>query len=517
MTSARHATVSIVRAVALAASLLVCSGAQASGPMTHMMDGQYYLDLVSIQGPLDQAEDVRLIDDTNTERYFLMGTMFPDLGSAIDGLGFSSHDRALAIALLDAAEPYRDTHPWKVAFARGYIQHICTDISAQLFQTQAMNIASGLGEVDLFDGMDDDHPGAEDELLVEAGIDLFYGDVDLLLDILDYFVLDPFQHDARLQQVVDFWWETAEALYGAGIISQADLEDQIDEYVHLVTKYQVLIRENLIDLLFLRLRRQSLGDLLEDWMTKADRYLSRQPDAPMQMDLDELHRLEDTPMFSDRRYLSWYFDDFQWLGPTIHQHFDTGDLWYREWPTWDGQIMRATGIQGLAMAWPERFDGSWEVIVSSARFVDAASGHALGSLSQGNLPGTVLAQVEVYATVPVDTWIRVRVMRDLPGGYTADEVCGDLETSERIELDPAEYHVVPRPVLEIAFDPAECVPGADGIYLEAVLGDVEGGKPFYTANWEAFEGIPGRDITQAPYRNLYAPPDQRPGYVVVTP
>ncbi len=513
----KTATVWICTAAAILSLCLLSPGlANASGPMTHMMDGQAYLELVTLEGPPDQAEDARLIDDTNTERYFLLGTMFPDVGSAIEGLGFGSHDRALGLALLEAAEPYRDTHPWKIAFARGYIQHICTDISAQLFQTQAMTIASGLGEVDLFDGVNDDHPGAENELLVEAGIDLFYGDVNLLIDLIDYFVLDPFQGDARLQLVVDFWWETAYDLYGSGIISQADLEDQIDDYVRLITKYQVLIRERLIDLLFMRVRRNSLGDLLEDWMTAADKYLSRQPDATLQMDLDELHRLEDTPMFAERGYLSWYFDEFQWLGPAIHQGFDESGLWYQAWPTWDGTVMRSTGIQGLAVAWPERFNGTYEIVVSKARFLDASSGTVLSSIADNDPPARIIAQLEVYGTVPVAASVTLRVVRDLPGGYSADQACPGTETTRFLDMDPADYGQVPRPVLEATFDPSACTGDADALYIEAILADTDEGRPFYTANWEAFDGIPGRDITQAPYQNMYAPADQRSGYLPVT-
>jgi len=508
----RHLTLLLL----LVPYLLIPASVQAFGPLTHMREGDTYLFTVRTNGPEDQMADLELIEDGDNLFYFQLGTMWPDIRSVIDDLGWSTHDRDFALFMLEQAHLAQATEPWKVAFARGNLQHVASDISAQMFVTPALAIEPGLGETDLFDGMYDTHPGGENELLVEGAIDLYYGDLALFVDVLDFFILDWVTQDTYFWDVVDFWYDCALLLYGDVIIDQSDLYAQLSAYVEDLQRYRMLIRKWMLVGFLENMREDSLGEILAKLMPIAQSLLNREGVEDLSMDMTELQRLENTPFFADPNYFRRYFDHFEDLGAFIHWEMETYGLWYETWPVWDATTMLSTGLQSLAMTLPQRFEGSQEAVIYRAFFTDPSTGRSVSTISPDSPPAQLTAQIEVFGAIPVVSPVTMRVMRDLPGGYTADARCSQGTASGDLDYDPYDGNDTPRLVLEATFDPLDCLTGAAGLYLEVLLSDQVTDLPFYSANWEAYEGAPNRDLTQAPYQSMYVSDATRSGYVTVS-
>ncbi|RME45228.1 MAG: hypothetical protein D6795_16840, partial [Deltaproteobacteria bacterium] len=173
---------------------------------------------------------------------------------------------------------------------------------------------------------------------------------------------------------------------------------------------------------------------------------------------------------------------------------------------------QSAAIESLAQLLPTHFDPSWERIVFRAAFFDAEGGERLDAISAQAPPRQLRVSVVLYDTVPGAGPVTVQVRRDLAGGYDADPLCpGATATVIDPGTDPLDYGEVPRMTIEFTFDPAPCLEGAQGLYLE-VSGE---GRPFYTASWEVFEEIPTRDLSQAPYQRFFAPPIERTGYLSI--
>ena len=141
--------------------------ASACGPGVHILQADRVLERLAA---ID--EEWAALAETPLARAFLhLGSIAPDIGQAVPGLTFHSHDVDLSYHLLDSA-----VEPHQRLFALGHLTHQGADPACETFLTGTLMASAPLGLYDLIDGYDD--AMGESEGLVEMFGDLVLGDYD---------------------------------------------------------------------------------------------------------------------------------------------------------------------------------------------------------------------------------------------------------------------------------------------------------------------------------------------------
>lgn len=493
----------IGRCAAIAAVISVFAAvgpARSYGPATHIGEAMRYIEMLTATPLAGPRGDLSILDNPLYRPYLKLGSTFPDIGRVLPDRYFEPHDRFFAWHVYEKAVDEYGADPWKLAFAVGYLMHVGGDTSAQVIVTPRLAVRGGWGELSVFDGVYDDHPGGENELLVEGWLDILYGDFSHLIELFNVFVVD-----AHLDEVLDFYREAGEEYFGP-----PPTQD--------VAADRAAARRFLEDLEWVA--RNAVGDPLIDARLWIDAGMMERvyhgPAAAAAGGLingEEWNRLIEGPAFADPAFWDEYPESYKDLGPTYVREFEPGGGWYDNWPTWTAETMKAGSLESLAGLREDVYRSEADIMVYDLDWTDGDD-HALPQIDAGDPPDALRARVELFVTADVDTTVTARIRRHIVG---VDPAADPIVASASVDLDfsPFDGDTVDRPVLTVEAEPVGDMDDTWGFVLDLVTED-EPDKPFFTTNFDAFFSLEAVDVTGiGAYELLYDTYDKWPRSVRV--
>lgn len=324
--------------------------ARAYGPMTHMAEAQAALALLGEEEDAALSELFALVNGSPEARmYLLLGAILPDFREASEAIRFHTHDRGFAAHLLATVVKDSTRSPTERALALGLVSHVCSDIAAQVFAVPRFVALGQVGAPDVMPGFMDDRPDGEAELLVEAILDVYYGDAETLLELYDHFQPEP-PDPAVLDEPLEIWLEEAAAYFGAEATGDPTA---IREEIHgtlgrVAAELTEERRRQLLGALDLA-QEFNLGDvlILVDGVGLLDDLVSQ--GYEVDLDYGEIYRLQAvSPFFGDPRFFDLYPQDLAALGPIILCDAARGEPWLTGYPVWRAEPLAAATMQSLA-------------------------------------------------------------------------------------------------------------------------------------------------------------------------
>jgi hypothetical protein len=472
------------------------------GPATHIGEAVRYIEMLEDQPLTGPKGDIELLSDPEILPYFKLGATFPDIGRMLPGFCRDPHDEPFGYYLFERGVDESGQAPWKQAFALGYLMHICGDISAQLFVTQRFAVLGEWGELSVFAGVMDDHPGGENEMLAEAWLEIEFADLSQYLRLLIFFL-----QGTRLDEVLDFY-NTSFADFCVGTASS-----NVD-----IARQRLIVIEKMTDWIDFAERKN--GDLWHDLLAawRAGIGLDGQSLTPDRqsglINERELTRLLEGPTFSDPEFWDMYPDQYKELGPTILRAFEPGENWYDVWPTWSAQTMSAASIGSLAHFLPDLFHPDADIIVWDVAWTDG-EGAPLSEVDAQSLPAQICCEVEIYTTSEVARTVSARIRRHMVGvDPGADPILGSESVS--FEHDPYAYSTTDLATVQACVDPGGMTDDTWGYVMDLVTGSYPD-KAFFTTNFEAFYAIGEIDILGlTSYQTIYDTYDKWPRSIRLT-
>ncbi len=459
------------------------------GPATHIGEAVRYIEMLEEQPLAGPKGDIALLSDPEILPYFKLGATFPDIGRVLPGFCRDSHDEPFGYYFFEQGVEESAQAPWKQAFALGYLLHICGDISAQLFVTQRFAVLGKWGELSVIEGVMDDHPGGENELLVEAWLEIEFADLSQYVYLLSFFL-----QGTRLDEVLDFYNTSFTDFCGGTAMGDVDMAQQRLIVVQMMSDWVEFAESQNGD---------PWHDLVAAWragigLDGQSLILDRQSSL---INERELTRLLEGPTFSDPDFWNLYPDQYKELGPTILRVFEPGENWYDVWPTWSAQTMSAASIGSLAHFLPDLFHPDADVIVWDVAWTDG-EGAPLSEVDAMNLPAQICCEVELYATSEVARTVSARIRRHIVGvDPGADPILGSESVS--FGHDPYAYSTTDLADVRVCVDPGGTTDDAWGYVMDLVTASYPD-KPFFTTNFGAFYAVGEIDILGlTSYQTIY--------------
>ncbi len=472
------------------------------GPATHIGEAVRYIEMLD-ENPLEGPKgDIALLSDPELLAYFKLGATFPDIGRQLPGFCRDPHDEPFAYYIFEKGVAEGSEIPWKQAFGLGYLMHISGDISAQLFVTERFAVLGRWGELSIFEGVMDDHPGGENELLTEAWLEIEFA------DLAEYFgLLTFFTQGARLDEVLDFYngsfTEFCDGLAAGDVDLHRQREIVLGKMQSWIDFAQDLSGDPLHDIM--AALRSGIGSGGENLVFDRQAGLINER---------ELTRLLEGPTYSEPEFWNMYPDQYKDLGPTILRVMEPGENWYDIWPTWSPKVMSAASIASLANFLPDVYSPNADIIAWDVDWTDG-EGSEISEVDAQNLPDQICCLVKMFAVAQSSHDVTLRIRKHVVGvDPAADPILGS--ESVNIDHNPYEYSTTNLAEAQVCVDPAGDTDDAWGYVADLVAADSPT-KPFFTTNFEAFYSIGEIDILGlASYRALYDTYEKWPGSIRLT-
>ncbi|NLH49083.1 MAG: hypothetical protein GX444_10820 [Myxococcales bacterium] len=478
----------------LAMSVAAAAPVWAYGPSTHMREADYFINLCELHPQPGIEYDADLL--RRERAYLLLGALWPDVGRVITADAFARkvdensvdpHNRHFVSWMLDGALAAYPDHPERVVFAIGNLMHCAGDATAQGMLTEHMSVVWKLGEMDVLTGTMDDHPGGENEAVLEGGLEIMEPRFDLYADLIEDFIATESGRQELLTIISDYL-----ALY--------------DEYFS---------PDRVIDpLAAFRTVENALTDLPANFPTCS-------PNAPRAivdwarsgftdfaalgekgLDTDELLRVIGNGILNKAEWDRYYDEGFFAYSPTMLLTFGEGQPFYDLFPNWSTPQMKSGVVDSLAAYLPAA------LAVEDGRFLLEMSWFEndalvpVTSIDAASPPATVTLHLVYYDTPGrsvTATPLLVRVREDSPDAFTVVEAVADTV------LDPWAYDIDGPAEVNVGFDPASAIAnGAAGFILELIDGEDAAAPPFFTTDWSVYGQITELDLTKDAYTLNYA-------------
>ena len=471
------------------AAILLPVSVSALGPATHMRESRLYVANLSTDPlPGEPRGDLTLLSDPANTPYLELGSIFPDLGRALSGSYFEPHDRDFGWHVFSRGVEEMATDPWKLAFGLGYLNHLTGDITAQDVMTQYYATRFPFGEMDVVQGLMDDHAGGENELVAEMWTEALQAELSDYTDLATFF----FQA-GRLTAVLDWYNELALEHFGPPT-SKISVADQRTEALAWIRSWPMVIetvRANVADGI-VAYAQMKVGLNAATALPSINHY--------------ELQRILDMDVFGSD-YWDEYPSYFRNLGPHILRVINPSEHWYTDWPNWSAQGMIGGSIQGLC-AYAADFSGNDRQVVFRAGFRDGG-GSALVSFDRTNPPASFFAYAEVFNVYDDTVDIVVRVREDHPGlSIDDDPIVAECDVT--IDTDLFDYSAVARDEIVCEVTPAASLDDVTGYTLEVARDDDPDGKSFFTSNFDLLRDIEEIDLDSAAYEAMFSTYDHYP-------
>jgi hypothetical protein len=466
----RSAGTGVLVAGAFLALLLPPRAARACGPGVHIRQADRVLDRLAAE----DEEWAALAAEPLARAYLHVGTIAPDIGWAVSGLGFGGHDLRLSYHLLDRAE----TTPHRL-FALGHLAHQGADPACETFFTGTFLASAPIGLYDLLDGYDDAE--AESEGLIEVFGDLVLGDYDAVVDLLYDFWGDGDAAKERAREIIG--WYCAEGAAFAGVTTDcaaviAGLEEtvsRVDSFVGGLDREGArAFLHSLID--------RPLPQLADVFASGAlTPLLGDDLGAPSAVVNREIARFKAGPLV-DPGVWELYDAAFADLGPSFS--LDRLALRTTGFPAWDPNSIICGNVQTMMRFLPDDYDVRPGFLVDEVAWTDDA-GAPVAAVTEALRGATLRVRIRWFAALPMDGTVRLDVRRDRPG---LDPAGDDLvaTTTAPFAADPQAYVTTPRSELTLPFVAAP--DGALGFYVEVAFApageDVAAARPTFTTSWD---------------------------------
>ena len=459
--------------------------AQAYGPSTHMREAEHYIEILQAKTLPDPHHDPQLLE--NDIWMLRLGSIWPDLAGPIfkstrkvDEHYVNPHNRHLNIYMLEQALAQYPTDPWKVAFAVGCLLHNTGDLVSQDMFTQHLAARAWTGELNVFNGIMDDHVGGENEGLVEAGLEIAFPALDLYLDMADHFILDP-DGRARLQETYDFFAQIWDDFFADP--AAAPEPEGFDHVIwELADLRRIVIPEGVtaVQLSGLALglaETHSAGKSLINWGE-----LVRMLSGPLA-----------TPGFFDMYYDEGYFD----LSPTIMLTFEPGQGCFDYLPNWSSKIMRSGSIISLNSYLPDHLAYEDGIFIYDQKWISTNTGEPVFFVdaTAASEPVTLIMKVfMIPGRTPTDDVVTMRIREDTPERQVVAAVSGNVYMDA---FEPGTYVPI---TLSVGFTPAESIGrNARGFFAELAHGEDPEALPFFTTDWSLYQRIDVIDFSADAY------------------
>jgi hypothetical protein len=479
--------------VTLALVTLVAGLAYAYGPSTHMREADHFLTMTELHPQDGMTRDPDFL--RRHRQYLLLGAIWPDVARVIteqdagkvDENSVDPHNRHFVSWYLEQMLDQYPDDPWMVAFAVGNHVHCAGDATAQDSLTQHMAVRWKFGELDLLTGTMDDHPGGENEAVLEGGMEIMLPAFDYYLELVDTFLTSP-GGLAALTELVGNYLDHYETYFA--VEASMDRETAVAR-----------VREAFVDFphRFPPCDRQAHPGVLA-WARAGFT-----PEAALAkgFDTDELLRAIGNGLLDGDMWALYFTEGFFDLTATMMLDFQEGQGYFDWFPNWSAQAMRSGAIQSLAAYLPG------QMVVEDGRFLFGLAWYEndsmvpVTSIDATSPPATVTLAVTYFDTLGRTSssdalFMRVREDSD-------DQTLIDADIFEEVNIDPWTYDVNGPVTLQLTFDPSPAIAAsATGIVAEIGPGDNNTGLPFLSTDWSVYEQIDEIDMTKDAYSFNYS-------------
>jgi len=479
----------------LAGLLLITGTARAYGPSIHMREADHFLTLCESDFHAGVQYDPDYL--RHQRRYLLLGALWPDLGRVItkhdeatkvDETSVDPHNRHFVTWLLeDALATYPDDE-WKVAFAMGNLMHCAGDAVAQNMLTEHMAVQWQLGEMDVVVGLMDDHPGGENEAVLEGGLEIMEPMLSYYLEQIEDFLLPP--NLSNLLEIVDYYLGKYTEYFGiASVYSPEEAAmSLLPSFADFPMNFPPCSPRAPLPLV--QFARSGFTDF--DYLFK------------MEIDTDELLRVIGNGLLEKENWDRYYDEGFFALAADALADFQTGQGLFDDFPNWSAAAMRSGVIQSLAAYLPD------DLTVENGRFLLSLAWYPndavtpITSIDASAPPATVSLEIVLFETpgrASAADAMALRVREDSPAATVVAAA-----VFEEISIDPWEYLGTTSPLrLTMDFDPSGAIAhGATGFIAELISGDDAESLPYFSTDWSLYGRIEEIDMTKDAYTLNYS-------------
>ncbi len=504
----------------LLSTLTMSSTARAYGPMTHMGEAEAAAARLAEEQVDGLAEvGAAVAGDPVVWVHLMLGAILPDLREAAASIQFHTHNRPFARHLLlnVATDPAVDMDLRAVAL--GLASHVCSDVAAQVFAVPMFAADGQVGAADVMVGLMDDRPDGENELLVEAVLDVYFGDVQSFLGLYDHFQPDPPQ-PARLVRALDFWLGEAAGYFGAGSIGDAtaikvEIADTLGRVAAQLTPERRDLFVDAVDMI----STWPLADVVAaaDGLGLLDELVTQ--GYEVEVDYVELFRLQDvSPFFGDEHHFDGYVQWLHALGPAILADEARGVPWLDTWPVWHPQPLAVSTVQSLAGLDALDFGRRADIGIFDLWWEDADSGEPLTAVDTADPPARVRLVATLFPYAPTTTPVLLQIRKSGPA--TTDYGAGPVLAATRVDLDWSPLTWAGQAPVEVTVEAtldASALIWATGLHAELATPVGDDATPVFTTSWEPFARMDGWDMDRAVYADQFSSFDHWPAGVAVAP
>jgi hypothetical protein len=402
----------------------------------------------------------------------------------VDEESVDPHNRHFATWLMNGAAGDESK---LFVFAMGNLVHCAGDATSQGMLVQHLAVRAHLGEMDVVVGVMDDHPGGENEALVEGGLEFMLPAFDYYLEMLDEFVLSPAGF-AELLDITAFYLDKYEEYFGLAVDRdrvEATLRSAFRDFPRDFPPCSPRAPWPLVR--FARSGFRDVGALAE-----------------VSIDWNELLRVLG-PILSPAFWNTYYDEEFFDYSATMLLGFENGQAFFDWFPNWSPGMMKSSVIQSLAYYLPGELQTEDGLFLRDLIWYDpSGAGDPLTEIDATNPPDSLTIALGLYVVpgrTSAEQTITVRVREDSPEAPVVAQATFEFAT------DPWEYagDEPVTPVVGPTFDPQPSIAvGAGGFFAELVRGDDPNGPAYFTTNWEVYEQIEEIDMTKVAYTSQYA-------------
>jgi hypothetical protein len=481
----------LLAGVVFLATVLVSASAFASGPSMHMREADRFITVLELQPEAGITYEPDFL--RRDRRFLILGSIWPDIGRVLpraqsgqkvdEGLVDPHNRHFVEFMLADALADY-EASPWKVPFALGNLAHCTSDAVTQGLLVEHQAVRAGLGELDVVVGYGDDHPGGENEVLIEGGMEFMEPAFDYYVEMVQDFTLS-IHGIGELAAAVTFFEQEWHAYFGGddaadGLPVVLDALTDFPNHFppcapHAPAPLVRFARSGFLDL-------DALGDLSIDWA--------------------ELARLLAGPAGNRAFWDDYYNEGFYQLTPTLLRTFQDGQPFFDDFPNWLALMMKSGVIQSLNQYLPDMPAGDDGRFIMALEWLPDDSTTPITSIDAASPPATVTLRVVFYETLGRTASGDVATLRVREDSADAPALAS---AAGNVHVDPWQFDQIGPPQLEVSFDPSVAIAdGAAGLFAELAYGDDPDAPAYFTTNWAVYEQIDQLDMTKDCYTLNYA-------------
>ncbi|MDP8223974.1 MAG: hypothetical protein P9L99_11490 [Candidatus Lernaella stagnicola] len=471
------------------------SVATAYGPSTHMREADHFLTLCELQPQAGVQYDADFL--RRHRRDLLLGSIWPDIGRVltdkavlgkVDENSVDPHNRHFVTWLLNEALTDYPADEWRVAFAIGNHMHCAGDATAQDMLTQHMAVVWGLGEMDAITGTMDNHPGGENEAVLEGGLEFMEPAFSYYFELVDEFITSP-GGLARLTQIVSYYLDRYAEYFSLEVDYEPDalvglIVDAFSDYPHNFPPCSANAQPEV-----LRWARSGFDNA--QWA------------GAKGIDWDELGRVINNGLLEKDTWDRYFTEGFFAFSPQMMLDYHEGQGWYDYFPNWSAKAMKSGSIQSLSRALPQVLVPEDGRFLLDMNWYENDSTTPITSIDAASPPATVtlsLVLFDSHGRFLDDDSLMIRVRED-----SLDQTEVALQLFDDVSVDPWTYDVNGPLQVEVDFDPSPAITnGATGLIVELIHGESSTGRPYFTTDWSVYEQIEGIDLTKDAYTLQYS-------------